>query len=60
MVFMNNYKVKIIIDYQGQDVIAVFLLCADSKDCAKVSALSMINDFYTRDGDAYVASIEEA
>ena len=56
---MNKYNVNVIIEYHQQDVSAVFTITSENKVCAKTAVLSMLNEFFTRDGDAYVASIEE-
>lgn len=57
---MIKYKVNVIIDYHSRDISAVFTIDAENAQCAKAVALAIINDFYTRDGDAYVANCEEA
>lgn len=56
---MKKYIVTVIIDYHQQDVSAVFTITSQNKVCAKTAVLSMLNDFYTRDGDAYVSEIKE-
>ena len=56
---MKKYIITVIIDYHQQDVSASFTINSENKVCAKTAVMSMLNEFYTRDGDAYVDDIQE-